>query len=101
MVLSPYNHKATFFEWDDKKNLANLEKHGISFDLAQEAFFDPYHLIVVDAAHSTQEEKRYFCFGKVSGRVVTVRFTIRNDKIRPYGAGFWRKGTKYYEETYA
>jgi len=28
------------FEWDEKKNLLNIQKHGLSFDEAQEAFFD-------------------------------------------------------------
>jgi hypothetical protein len=29
---------------------------------------------------------------------VTVRFTLREGVIRIYGAGYWRKGKKIYEE---
>jgi hypothetical protein len=29
---------------------------------------------------------------------VTVRFTYREGVIRIYGAGYWRKGRKIYEE---
>lgn len=30
--------------------------------------------------------------------VATVRFTVRNDKIRIFGAGYWRQGKKIYEK---
>jgi hypothetical protein len=44
------------------------------------------------------ERKRYFCIGRVGNRIMTVRFSCRNGKIRIYGAGYWRKGRRYYEE---
>jgi uncharacterized protein len=31
------------FEWDEAKNRANLDKHGISFENAQRVFDDPLH----------------------------------------------------------
>lgn len=34
-------HKITF-EWDSRKAAANIRKHEISFELACEAFFDPF-----------------------------------------------------------
>jgi uncharacterized DUF497 family protein len=46
----------------------------------------------------SQPEKRYYCFGKVEGKILTVRFTYRNNIIRIFGAGYWRKGKKTYEE---
>jgi hypothetical protein len=54
-------------------------------------------LIARDELHS-KVEQRYYCFGKVAGRVVTVRFTIRGRAIRIIRAGYWRKGKKRYEE---
>jgi hypothetical protein len=30
--------------------------------------------------------------------LLTVRFTWRNQKIRMFGAGYWRKGKAIYEE---
>ena len=86
------------FEWDDAKNAANISKHGVSFGLAQEAFFDPQRIITFDRNHSTAEEKRFFCFGMVNSGILTVRFTIRHGKIRIIGAGFWREGKVKYEK---
>ena len=84
------------FEWDDKKNAENQLKHGVSFFDAQQAFLDPNRLIAEDLDHSL-EELRYYCFGRVLGGIMTVRFTYRNHKIRIIGAGYWRKGRKIYE----
>jgi uncharacterized DUF497 family protein len=85
------------FEWDEVKNEANQEKHGVSFEAAQEAFQDPKRVIALDKTHSSHE-KRYYCMGKVKGGIMTVRFTYRNRKIRIIGAGYWRKGKKTYEK---
>lgn len=52
------------FEWDPAKDLTNLAKHGISLSEAQYAFDDPRRVIAEDLVHSTELEKRYFCFGK-------------------------------------
>ena len=85
------------FEWDEKKNQENLEKHRIPFNLAQYAFSDPNRVIAEDASHS-QTEQRYYCFGKVRDRIMTVRFTYRKRMIRIIGAGYWRKGRDIYEK---
>jgi uncharacterized DUF497 family protein len=84
------------FDWDPEKDLANQVKHGISFTEAQYVFADPNRVIAEDLTHS-KKEKRYFCFGKVVGGVLTVRFTYRVGVIRIYGAGYWRKGKQIYE----
>jgi len=83
--------KKTRFEWDEKKDAENHNKHGIPFSLAQYAFADPCRVIAEDLAHS-ESEKRYFCFGEVDGGILTVRFTYRGNVIRIFGAGYWRKG---------
>lgn len=85
------------FEWDPKKNEANIAKHGVSFFDAQRAFLDLNRVIAQDLEHS-RTETRYYCFGKVDGVVVTVRFTYRNQTIRIFGAGYWRQGRKIYEK---
>jgi uncharacterized protein len=58
---------------------------------------DPWRVIAEDFDHSDREQ-RYFCFGRVEGTIMTVRFTWRNGKIRIFGAGYWRKGKAIYEE---
>jgi uncharacterized protein len=80
------------FEWDVAKGRANRAKHGIGFELAQQAFLDPLRLIAEDLDHGG-EKQCYFCFGRV-----TVRFTWRGQKIRIFGAGYWRKGKAIYEK---
>ena len=85
------------FEWDENKNQINRLKHGVSFQQARKAFFDPKRLIIEDAAHSA-DEQRYFCLGEADGGIMTVRFTFRNDSIRIFGAGYWKKGKQRYEK---
>jgi len=88
---------APSFEWDEAKNRANRIKHGVSFIEAQYAFRDPRRVIAEDVDHSGAEA-RYFCFGEVAGGVMTVRFTYRAGRIRIFGAGYWRKGKRIYEQ---
>jgi uncharacterized DUF497 family protein len=88
--------KRSDFEWDSTKDLINQEKHGVSFALAQLAFLDHNRIILEDLEHSGNEN-RYYCLGKVTDGILTVRFTYRKSKIRIIGAGYWRKGKKIYE----
>jgi hypothetical protein len=87
----------TRFEWDTNKDLENQQKHGVAFAKAQYAFADPHRVIAEDVAHSEQEQ-RYYCFGKVGSGILTVRFTYREGVIRIIGAGYWRKGKVTYEQ---
>ena len=89
--------KKARFEWDEDKNRQNLKKHGLPFEIAQYAFADPRRIIAEDLGHGGRE-KRYYCFGRVGDSTVTVRFTYRAGVIRIFGAGYWRKGRKIYEE---
>lgn len=85
------------FEWSEKRDRVNQEKHGVSFSTAQRAFLDPERVIVQDISHSS-EEPRFYCIGRVEDGILTVRFTYRQNVIRIFGAGYWRKGKKIYEE---
>ena len=85
------------FEWDKEKDRENQAKHHVSFATAQRAFLDPRRVIAEDMAHRAEED-RYYCIGRVDDGIVTVRFTYRGSMIRIYGAGYWRKGRKIYEE---
>lgn len=88
---------AADFEWDERKNLQNQAKHGVSFNVAQYAFRDQNRVIIHDTAHSTATEQRYYCIGLLDDSIMTVRFVYRDKKIRIIGAGHWRKGRKLYE----
>ena len=89
--------RKTRFEWDEDKDRENQEKHKVSFSLAQRAFLDPCRVIAEDITHSEGEE-RFFCIGRVDDGIVTVRFTFRENVIRIFGAGYWRKGKRIYEK---
>ncbi len=83
------------FDWNPIKDRENELKHGVGFAQAQLAFVDPHRVIAEDLEHS-EHEPRFFCFGRVGGGVLTVRFTYRSGLIRILGAGYWRKGKHIY-----
>ena len=87
----------TSFEWDTAKDRQNRQKHGVAFITAQHAFADPQRVILADGEHSS-EEARHYCLGRVGDGIMTVRFTYRDKVIRIFGAGYWRKGKRLYEE---
>lgn len=92
MIIKPPS-----FEWDETKDRSNIAKHGVSFVLAQKAFLDRKRIILEDLRHGDLEQ-RYFCLGAVDEDIITVRFTLRNGKIRIFGAGYWRKGKQVHEQ---
>jgi uncharacterized DUF497 family protein len=70
------------FEWDDAKAAANLRKHRVSFDEAEEVFDDPNSVLVEDVGHS-HDEARFFIVGYSPRRMLFVTFTERQgDSIR-------------------
>ena len=92
----PFEMAKTRFEWDPKQDRENQEKHGVSFAEAQFAFADPHRVIAEDRAHSSTED-RHDCIGRFGEEILAVRFTYREDVIRIFGAGYWRKGKQIYE----
>ena len=85
------------FEWNANRDHENQQKHGVSLAKAQFAFADSKRVIAEGLSHSSSE-KRYYCFGWVGGGVLTVRFTYRGEVIRIFGAGYWQKGKRIYEQ---
>jgi uncharacterized DUF497 family protein len=74
------DHEINFI-WDHDKAKNNKEKHGISFELATQVFYDPHRIEKEDLEHSTDSEKRMQTIGK-AGKVLFVVYTERTDKIR-------------------
>jgi uncharacterized DUF497 family protein len=60
-------------------------------------FLDPRRVIAEDLEHSGAE-RRYVCFGMVGGGIMTVRFTYRAARVRIFGAVYWRKSKRIYEQ---
>jgi len=75
------------FIWDTRREISNIQKHGVDFITASKVFKDPARKVYTDSKHSVEEE-RLFCIGKVNNRVITVRFIYREGKIRIFGAGY-------------
>ncbi len=90
------------FEWDGKKCFKFRKAQSFLLQ-SQEAFYDPNRLIIKDEKHSGYEE-RFFCIGQINRLIATVRFTVRSDeygeRIRIFGAVYWRKGKTIYETHY-
>jgi len=87
----------TRFVWDLRREWVNIHKHGVDFITAARAFLDSRRKIFEDFRHG-EKEQRFFCIGKVEGKILTVRFVYREDTIRIFGAGYWRKGRVLYEQ---
>ncbi len=67
------------FEWDDNKNQKNIEKHGISFEIAIEIFNDK---VMHETDKEVNGEVRTVAIGQISDIVVTVVYTYRNNRHR-------------------
>jgi uncharacterized protein len=68
------------FEWDAEKARMNVEKHGVTFVEAAEAFRDPYGL---HGEASTNDEDRVFVIGMTeSTRTLFVVHAERADTTR-------------------
>jgi uncharacterized DUF497 family protein len=85
------------FVWDDNKARSNANKHGITFEEAAEAFFDPFYQ-AGDA--SVQEERRGFVIGySTLLNLLLVVHVERGNRIRIISARqATRAERKLYEE---
>ena len=45
------------FEWDKRKERANIKKHGVSFNEAQSVFYDENAMQYLDPDHSDDEDR--------------------------------------------
>ncbi|MFU8925294.1 BrnT family toxin [Acinetobacter puyangensis] len=60
------------FEWDSKKAIRNLLKHGISFEKASQVFKDPLAATVYDEDHSSNDDERWVTLGQIDGQFYVV-----------------------------
>jgi uncharacterized DUF497 family protein len=51
------NTGGLFFEWDERKDLRNVRKHGPSFKEARSVFYDEGALLIHDPDHSDLENR--------------------------------------------
>jgi uncharacterized DUF497 family protein len=84
------------FEWDDDKAAQNWRDHGVSFEMAREAFMDPFAVEWVDAEQDPSEE-RYAMIALVESRLLFVAYAMRGERIRIISA---RKAEPYERRKY-
>ncbi len=65
------------FEWDERKRLSNIERHGLDFVEAERMFESPM-LTALDTRQDYGED-RWIGVGISNGRVLVVAFTERNE----------------------
>jgi len=68
------------YVWDEKKNAANIRKHGFDFRDAV-AIFETA-VVIREDRRKDYGEKRFVAIGAISGIVFTVVFTDRNEGER-------------------
>lgn len=74
------------FEWDEGNKDKNFIKHKVNNKEAEEIFFNKPFQVFPDPKHSDKEQ-RFVAFGNTNkGRLLTVVFTVRNNKIRVISA---------------
>lgn len=87
------------FEWDIDKAVLNIVNHGVIFEEAAEAFYDPQAVYGADKDHS-EDEERFYVIGFSSRRLLFVIYAERlaEDTIRIITA---RKAEAKYRNEYA
>lgn len=77
-------------EYNEQKSQKNIQKHGVTFEEAEEALYDPFALVMEDG--QSVDEERFLLLGKSKKeRVLMVVYALRHeDAIRIISA---RKAT--------
>ena len=81
------------FEWDENKALANIKKHGVSFEEERAVFYDDYAVLFDDPDHSEAED-RFLIIGMSSEKgvcIVSHCYRSEDERIRIISA---RKATR-------
>lgn len=81
------------FEWDERKCLSNLAKHGIDFQDAARVFDGP----ALEIASNRDGEERRLAVGMVEEREVAVVYTVREGRYRIISA---RRARRYERRAY-
>jgi uncharacterized DUF497 family protein len=70
------------FEWDFEKARLNLKKHGVSFDEAATAFYDPLSATFDDPDHSEGEHRLITVGVSSQDRLLVIAHTERGSAVR-------------------
>jgi len=89
---------ALTFEWDPKKAVSNLAKHGVSFEEATGVFADANALTIPDPLHSGAEHRQITMGRTLNSKILVVVHTERGDNLRIISA---RRANPREKKTYA
>lgn len=84
------------FQWHAAKARKNYRDHGVTFDTAKRAFFDPFAIAIIDEREDYGEE-RCNLLGMVEGQLLNVAYVERKGCIRLISA---RRATKKEKDDY-
>jgi uncharacterized protein len=84
------------FEWNDDKAAQNWREHAVTFEMAREAFQDPFAVEWEDAGQDLSEQ-RYSMIAMLENRLLFVGYTMRGERIRIITA---RKAESYERRRY-
>jgi len=68
------------FEWDKKKDVSNIKKHGISFEEAHTAFYDEYAIQFYDPEHSETEDRFLLLGADFKSKVLVICHCYREEE---------------------
>lgn len=77
-MLIEYELQGIKFEWDSYKSESNVQKHGISFETACEAFFDPF-LQSLKVEEVGKERREAIVGMTVAWKLLYIVYAIRNE----------------------
>jgi uncharacterized DUF497 family protein len=83
------------YEWDEAKNRANLAKHGLSFEDAEQVFCGP--CVTFEDDRFDYGEERLITLGLLAHRLVVIAHTPRDEGTRIISM---RKGNRREQKIY-
>jgi uncharacterized protein len=89
------------FTWNHEKARKNLQKHGVSFQIAQEVFCDPY--LLTQENYFIDNEQRYVAIGRTKNQqlLVVVFIDCSTDEQEHFHLISAREAEDYEQRTYA
>ena len=72
--------KKVCFDWDEKKDLANLRNHGVPFDESRTVFYDDNAIEFFDQDHSRKEDRFLMIGLSTKLRILIVNYTVREEQ---------------------
>ena len=88
-----YKHHNVLFEWDSQKAAVNLRKHDVGFELACEAFFDPFVCYLDDEIVGSELRERMVGL-TTTWILLYIVYALRDDRIRIVSARFVTKAER-------